>query len=785
MGLEKADSSLQCARALVEVSTEPLLVIDAELRIRLASPAFLSAMGLTNEQVLQQSFKELAGGRWNIPGLIRLLESTLSQGQGFDQVPVELELPGLGHRRLLLSGRRFGDSDPPGLVLISVADLTPQESAQREVERQRQWFATTLSSIGDAVIATDTHARVTFMNPSAERLTGWSLGDARGRDLIEVFHIVNEDTRALVESPVTKALRDGHVVGLANHTVLIARDGKEHPIDDSAAPIRDPSGEVLGVVLVFHDITERHAADQIQARLVEIVESSDDAIAAKDLQGNITAWNKGAQRLFGYTAEEALGKSITLIIPPDRWDEEKKVLEKIRQGERIDHFETVRQCKDGSLVDISLTVSPLRNRKGEIIGASKIARDITERKRIQRQLQTHLMNEQALRLEAENANRSKDLFLATLSHELRTPLNAIVGWMSILRSPQRTPEDLEEGLDVIERNTRIQMQLIEEVLDISRIVSGKLTLNIQPCDFENTIRAALDSVRPAAAARDIALDVVIDPLAKAGACDPARLQQIVWNLLSNAVKFTPKGGRVSVTLSRHESRTRIVVQDTGIGLSAEFLPYVFQRFRQADSSTRRRFGGLGLGLSIVKQLVELHGGTVQAQSAGENQGSTFIVELPIAAVNMAPAGEPTAVASSQRVAAPVAPAVRLDGLHVLIVDDEPDARNLLSRVFVEAGARVTLAGSADEAIAAIQRRQPHVMVSDIAMPEKDGYDLIRHLRGNGLGAKALPAVALTAFAQKEDARAAILAGYQVHIAKPVDPRDLLAAVASLADRTGH
>jgi CheY-like chemotaxis protein/two-component sensor histidine kinase len=385
-------------------------------------------------------------------------------------------------------------------------------------------------------------------------------------------------------------------------------------------------------------------------------------------------------------------------------------------------------------------------------------------------------------MEAEAANRSKDLFLATLSHELRTPLNAIVGWTSILQGKACSDADLKEGLEVIDRNTKSQAQLIEDVLDVSRIVSGKLRLEVKPRDLSEVIQAAISVVRSAAAAKNIKLEAKLDPSANRVSCDANRIQQVVWNLLSNAIKFTPKGGTVAITLSRERSKAQITVSDTGMGISSEFLPYVFDRFRQADSTTRRRSGGLGLGLSIVKQLVELHGGTVEAQSAGEGKGATFTVNLPIAAV--APSPEGSADEEREPTLESEWASVRLDGLRIVVVDDEADARRLVSKVLEEAGAIVTAVGTVADALRAVEKVRPHVLVSDIAMPDEDGYDLIRGVRANGHSVQSLPAVALTAFAAKGYARSALLAGFQVHVPKPVDPHDLTAVVASLAGRTG-
>ena len=411
---------------------------------------------------------------------------------------------------------------------------------------------------------------------------------------------------------------------------------------------------------------------------------------------------------------------------------------------------------------------------------------------VERDRHALLANEQASRREAEAANRAKDVFLATLSHEMRTPLNAIVGWLTILRHENIEKKHFQEGLEVIERNTMAQAQLIDDVLDVSRIVSGKLRVNIGPCELTDVINAGVNVVRPAAEARGIALNVQVDPSASSASCDAVRMQQVVWNLVSNAVKFTPKGGRVDVTLSREQSSIQIEVSDNGQGISAELLPRVFDRFRQADSSTRRRFGGLGLGLSIVKFIVEAHGGTVEANSAGEGKGSTFTVRLPIHAVRVRGDGEDDEMASeaAERESGGAAasasrfPLTRLDGLRVLVVDDEADARRILVMVLEQVGAVVIAVGSVREAIEALPEVRPDVLVSDLGMPEQDGFDLIRQVRDSGHDARDLPAVALTAFVQKDDARLALLAGFQVHVPKPVDPHELASVIASLVGGTG-
>jgi signal transduction histidine kinase/CheY-like chemotaxis protein len=395
-----------------------------------------------------------------------------------------------------------------------------------------------------------------------------------------------------------------------------------------------------------------------------------------------------------------------------------------------------------------------------------------------------LAGERAARSAAEHAGRMKDEFLATLSHELRTPLNAIVGWSQLLPRVSDNKEDLRQGLETIERNARIQAQLIDDLLDMSRIVSGKLRLEVQWVDPSAFIRAAIETMTPAARAKSIRIECLLDPQAGPISGDPNRLQQVVWNLLSNAVKFTPKDGKVQVLLQRINSHIEITVSDTGQGIKPNLLPYLFERFRQGDSSTTRAHGGLGLGLAIVKQLVELHGGTIRGQSDGEGKGSTFAVALPLTILR-------TETDSGQRLhpRTPIAiPFTRgtadLTGLKILVVDDEADARDLVRRVLVECKATVATASSAAEALQMIEREAPDVLISDIGMPEVDGYVFLSKVRSSKGGA-AIRAIALTAFARSEDRTKTLMTGYLAHLAKPVEPSELVATIASIAGRTGQ
>ncbi|MEO8486458.1 MAG: ATP-binding protein [Betaproteobacteria bacterium] len=395
-----------------------------------------------------------------------------------------------------------------------------------------------------------------------------------------------------------------------------------------------------------------------------------------------------------------------------------------------------------------------------------------------------LESERTARAHAERMGELKDEFLATLSHELRTPLSAILGWAHVLRRGVRGEADLANGLEAIDRNARMQTQLIEDLLDMSRITAGKLRLEVQNVDPTAVIEAAIDTVQPAADAKGIRIEKVLDPSAGPVAGDPARLQQVVWNLLSNAIKFTPKDGRVGITLQRVNSHVELGVTDTGVGIPGEFLAHLFERFRQADASSTRKYGGLGLGLSIVKHLVELHGGTVRAHSAGEGTGATFTVQLPLVVLQRGWT-PPQRVHPRSPSAAPEFHPADLNGMVILVVDDEPDARELIGRVLSDCGARVVTAGSATEAIVLHARERPDLMISDIGMPDVDGYELLRRIRAQeaeATGGARVPAIALTAFARSEDRTRALRAGYFVHLSKPVEPSELVATVASVAGR---
>ena len=526
---------------------------------------------------------------------------------------------------------------------------------------------------------------------------------------------------------------------------------------------------------------ERKAAQEAlkesEERYRQLVELSPDTIFIQS-EGEIVFINSAGVKLFGAAnPEQLIGKQVLDLFHPDY---QEIVKERIRQlleeRKQAPLLEEKILPFDGTVADVEVTASPFTYQGKQ--AALVVVRDISERKRASEERDRLLKRERAARAEAEEASRLKDEFLSTLSHELRTPLSAILGWAELLRNLKFDEATVSHALDTIVRNTKSLVKLIEEILDVSRIINGKLNLNMASVNLAPTIEAAIDSLRPAAEAKNIRLNAALDRTIRPVLGDRERLQQVIWNLLSNAIKFTPKGGRVAVTLQCTDSCAEIEVSDTGAGISPEFLAHVFERFRQADSTSTRSHGGLGLGLALVRHLVELHGGTVRADSAGVGQGAAFTVRLPLAESGI---GE-----TQPAPAAIPMPPSPLAGLRVLLVEDDADTCELIATVLEGHDAKVTAVASVSEALAEIERCRPDVLVSDIGMPGEDGYSLIRKLRAMEAGQGwRIPAAALTAYAKAEDRTRALSAGFQMHITKPVEPAHLAAAVATLAGRRGQ
>jgi PAS domain S-box-containing protein len=522
----------------------------------------------------------------------------------------------------------------------------------------------------------------------------------------------------------------------------------------------------------LHDCPSDEPEVVSQARLAAIVESSDDVMVSKTLDGIITSWNPAAERTLGWTAAEAIGQSIMLIVPDDRRTEEEGVLARIRRGERVDHFETRRRTRDGRLLDMSITVSPIRDGSGRIVGASKVARDIGQRRRIEEQRAALLIREQEARREAEALNRAKDELLATVSHELRTPLNSIFGWARMIQSGELDEVGRTRAIDTIVRNASAQARLVEDLIDLSRIAAGRMRLELERVELNR----AIETVRPTAHAKEIALVAALDDSLETIHGAPDRLQQVVWNLLMNSLKFTPVGGRVDVSTRRLLDSVAVVVADTGQGIPAEILPLVFEPFRQGDSSSTRSHSGLGLGLALVRRLVELHGGHVMAHSAGKDQGATFTVTLPLAAPRQLAAASESTTAAHRRA---------LGGTRIVVVDDDQEFFELAAMVLRSGGAEVRTVSSAARAHELVMSWNPTVLITDLAMPGEDGFMLASSLRtvftrpGN-----ALAVVAVTAYGTPESRARAERAGFDLYLTRPIDPLYLRAAIAGVIRRVG-
>ena len=882
--------------------------------------------------------------------------------------------------------------------------------AQRRAEIRRELLRITLASIGDAVITTDSEGRVTSLNAVAATLTGLTENDALGRPLDEIFHILNEETRQPAESPVQRVLADGRVCGLANHTVLISKDGTEWPIADSAAPIRDATGEVLGVVMVFRDVTEeRRAARQIadsesrkaailqtalecvitidqegkildfnpaaeqtfgyrtadvvgremaeliippslrerhrqglarylatgegpvlnrrielpavradgtefpselaitrinregppiftgylrditerkraeaeQARLAAIVKHSDDAIISKTLNGTILTWNAGAQRIFGYEAAEVVGRPITILLPPERVSEEEQILERLRRGELIEHFETVRLTKDGRRLDVSLTVSPLKDATGTVVGASKILRDVTERKRIDQALResreqlrvtlasigdavittdtegviTYLnavaesltgwsntdaagqpldtvfrvVNEQtrepvenpaaralrkgvivglanhtvlicrdgserpiddsaapikdehghvagcvlifrdvserrdveqrihSLMTELQHTDRRKDEFLATLAHELRGPLAPLSNMLEVMKRADGNRDTNQQAQVMMERQVGQLVRLVDDLLDVSRITRNRLELRKQSVELASVVHHVLETCRPMAKEfeHEVTVTLPLEPIYLHA--DPTRLAQVFSNLFSNACKYTEPKGQVWLTAERQADEVVVTIKDTGIGIPPDKLENIFEMFSQVDTALERSQGGLGIGLTLVKRLVEMHDGTVEARSAGPGRGSEFIVRLPIVIK------QPQPQRRIEAIGAEAAKAAR----RILVVDDNPDSAASLAMLLTMSGNELCVAHDGLEAVSAAEQFGPDVVLLDIGLPKLNGFDAARRIREQPWG-QSMTLIALTGWGQEEDRRKSKAAGFDHHLIKPVD-----------------
>jgi PAS domain S-box-containing protein len=814
-------------------------------------------------------FGAIMGAAWYgglQPGLLTTAMSAATVAAFFIVPDVE----GLGVRPVHVIGLTIFTIT--GWLISSAADelRRTREAHRLDAERLR----TTLQSIGDGVIVTDARGRVDSVNPIAERLTGWSSTDAKGHALTEIFQIVNETTREPVPNPALRALEQGAIVGLANHTVLIARDGIECPIDDSAAPVRGADGGIAGTVLVFRDVserrrteqtlraseeelndffetanvglhwldpeglllranraelsmlgysadeyigrpviefhvdqavavnmlervrrgetlhneparlrcrpgtirhvlistsarwdsgrlvhsrwvtldvTERRQADEARGLLAAVVESTEDAVITKTLEGVILSWNAGARAMLGYEAAEVVGRSVNLIIPENRRDEELHILDRVRRAERVEPFETQRVARGGRIVDVSLTLSPIRDESGAIMGASSIARDIGRRKAL----------EQSLR----DSDRRKDEFLAVLAHELRNPLAPIRSGVAALRLALPAEPTLGHVAGIIERQVQQMSRLLDDLLDVSRITHNKLDLRMEPLTLQAVIESALETTRPLVEAARQSVSVTAPARPVAIVADPVRIAQVFANLVSNASKYSPASAPIRITVTPQDRDVVVTVSDEGIGIPADALPTIFDVFSQTSQARARAQGGVGIGLSLVKGLVGLHGGTVTARSPGLDQGSVFEVCLPLA-----PAGT-------------VQPPIVIDegvtdplSRRVVVADDNRDGADSLTLVVQAFGCDVRTVYDGAAAVHVTETFRPHGVFLDLGMPGIDGLEAARRIRALP-GTEDTLLIAVTGWGQERDRQLTSAAGFDAHLVKPADPLALRSLIA--------
>jgi PAS domain S-box-containing protein len=592
-----------------------------------------------------------------------------------------------------------------------------------------------LEGLFEGFVAYDANWRTTYMNGAAERIVGRKREEIIGKTWQEAFaHAVGGPVDRMYQ-------RVMHNRAAERMELYYEHYGRWFEI--SAAPLRNG-----GVAVYFRDIDDLKHREEAQARLAAIVESSDDAIVSKSLEGIIQSWNAGAERIFGYTSAEAVGQAITLIIPDERRHEEVDILARLRRGERIDHYETVRRAKDGRPIDVSLTVSPVRDASGHVIAASKVARDITARKQAEQALQ--------------DASRYKDEFLATLAHELRNPLAPIRNGLQLLRMVDPASEPALQARAIMERQLEHLVRLVDDLMEVSRITRGKIDLRRETIDVAAVMMSAVETSRPAieAGRHHFSFQLPAEPLMVNG--DFVRLAQVISNLLNNAAKYTDNGGQISLGAEREGEQALIRVRDSGIGIPADIMPRIFDMFAQAHASLARSSGGLGIGLALARSLVEMHGGRIAAQSAGEGRGSEFTVRLPLLAMAAgAPARTPKERAGS----------VRQKSQRVLIVDDNADAAQSLEMLLRELGHDVQVVHDGHAAVAAARGRRPDMVFLDIGMPGMNGLEVARRLRQQP-DLHSVRVAAVTGFGQEEDRRRTREAGFDEHLVKPVSPEAL-------------
>ncbi len=679
-----------------------------------------------------------------------------------------------------------GQTAPPGRAAEVMAHGASSGAARLAAARERDHLlARLLESLPVVVFRLDRELRCHYVNDAVREVCGSAPEQLLGKRASEVGLDAGE--AADFESVCREVLASGEP---RHHHLALGPALGGRLLEARLLPEFDAAGRIESLVGLVTDWSERRrvegeleASEERYRALIAQVRSY--TIFTLDLRGKALTWNEGVERVIGWSREEFIGLPIESLFAPEEIARgvHRRELERAAEEGSVATDQWLKR-KDGALIFATGLTSRLVDAAGHVTGFSKVVRERTAWKLAQDERDALLASERQAREHADEANRLKDEFLATLTHELRSRLNAIVGWVHVLRRHAEASPEVARGLAVIERNARAQTQIVNDLLDMSRIMTGKVRLNLRTVSLQKVAAAALETIRPAAEAKSIELLAELDPGADALRADPVRLQQVLWNLLTNAVRFTPAGGCVRVTSLRDDSHVELSVHDTGVGIPSGSLPFVFDRFRRADAPSMRSHGGLGLGLSIAKSLAELHGGTVRCRSAGEDRGSTFTVRLPIASPDAA-TGDPgeriTPLLSLSLESLP-----KLDGITALAVDDEADSLMFCGRLLEDRGAKVLLAVDAQQAVEILQTEQVDILISDIGMAREDGYHLIARLRALPDARTArIPAIAVTAYVRAEDRQRLLLAGYQMHIGKPIEPQELIAGIASLVGVTSR
>jgi PAS domain S-box-containing protein len=742
------------ADLIIANAPDPVFVCDLEGKILEVNEAVSRLLGLRRDEVLEQSISRFLGqdeAREFVLALREVVERDVTRNVRLHPRSASGEMI-----PTTLNASALRDTD--GNIIGAIGILRDM----RELDQARAYAESLIKNAPDPVFVSDLEGKLHQANDAVFSLLGFRPDELIEQSLSRI--ISPEETREFMI-----ALREVVERGVTRNARLHPRSasGDVIPTTLNASALRDTDGRVIGAIGILRDMRE---LDKARAYAESLIKNAPDPVFVSDLDGKILQANDAVSDLLGFREDEVVEQSLSRFLDADETREFVAALREVVAHGVSRNVPLHPGSASGEVISTTLNASALRHADGNVIGAIGILRDMRAYEQVLHDLEDS-------RRELRDANQAKDRFLAVVSHELRTPLTAMLGWARLLTSGMLDDATSARALQVIERNSKLLAQLIDDLLDVSRIVAGKLQLEIGPVDLVAVIESAIEAVQGLADAKSIGLKAVLDPSAGSVAGDPGRLQQVVWNLLANAIKFTPSRGRIDLRLERAGSHARLTVRDTGQGISPELLPHIFDRFRQDERA--RHHGGLGLGLAIVRHIVELHDGRVRAESDGEGRGATFVVELPLPADDVRSTPTPAAVYRSLE-SAP-SRVINLGGRRVLVVDDEPDARDLLATILGRAGADVTAVASADEALESLRRWRPDVLVSDIGMPGDDGYVLIRKVRAlHPEEGSQVRALALTAYARSEDRALALEAGFHTHIAKPVDPLELTALIAGLA-----